>query len=134
MNSTKKKLHFKKPNQPSQTQSKDKHIEETKPKKEEIKEQPKHQITKQKKINKPTPTITLKPIQTEIKEEKEEKKTITELEQQLLLQQQKLYQLQSDTKEYQQKRKEFNDKLSKQTDINDIFKTNCSWLENVEHM
>ena len=71
----------------------------------------------------------------EIQQLMEGKLTAAQIEQKRTLQEHKNdEEKKGNQKSYQERRKEYNDKLTKQTDINDLFRTNCSWLERVEHM
>ncbi|BFU23704.1 hypothetical protein CL6EHI_063560 [Entamoeba histolytica] len=74
-----------------------------------------------------------KPKKRENKEDKAEE-TKAQMEQKMVLQKRRLEETKKGEKGYQEKRKELNERLSKQTDINDLFRTNCSWIERVEHL
>ncbi|KAL7720536.1 Uncharacterized protein QTN25_002301 [Entamoeba marina] len=71
----------------------------------------------------------------DVKELLDNKLTQAEIEHRTVLnQRQQEQKMKNMTKSYQERRKEYNEKLSKQTDINDLFRTNCSWIEKVEHL
>ncbi|GAB1225660.1 hypothetical protein ENUP19_0257G0094 [Entamoeba nuttalli] len=74
-----------------------------------------------------------KPKKRDNKEDKAEE-TKAQMEQKMVLQKRRLEETKKGAKGYQEKRKELNERLSKQTDINDLFRTNCSWIERVEHL
>lgn len=68
------------------------------------------------------------------KEEKEAQLTQAEAIQKKVQEERKLKAMKEGEKGYQEKRKEMNERLAKQTDINELFRTNCSWIERVEHL